>query len=92
MRGPTHRLRPRDASYLRSTDQYAASRKVFQLLYLGLPSLIVSMGLHFGRTGLQINFMPACLGVRPPLRTLHFTQAHTTLPQLVPPPKQVGTT
>jgi hypothetical protein len=38
-------------SYFKSTVQYALSRKFFQLAYLGLPSLIVSIGLRFGRTG-----------------------------------------
>lgn len=38
-------------AYFRSTVQYALSRKFFQLAYFGLPSLIVSIGLRFGRTG-----------------------------------------
>ena len=37
--------------YFKSTVQYALSRKFFQLAYFGLPSLIVSIGLRFGRTG-----------------------------------------
>ena len=63
--------------YFKSTDQYALSRNVFQLAYFGLPSLIVSSGLRFGRTGFLISLMPASCGVRPPLRTLHRTHAHT---------------
>ena len=83
-----HEQRP---FYFKSTDQYALSRNVFQLAYFGLPSLIVSSGLRFGRTGFLISFMPASCGVRPPLRTLHRTHAHTRFSQVVSPPRHVGT-
>src|SRR4029078_12612164 len=79
-------------SYFKSTDQYALSRNVFQLAYFGLPSLIVRSGLRFGRTGFLISLMPASCGVRPPLRTLHRTHAHTRFSHDVSPPRQVGTT
>ena len=68
------------------------SRNVFQLAYLGLPNLTVNSGLRLGRAGFLMSFMPACLGVRPPLRTLHFTHAQTMFSQLVSPPRQVGNT
>ncbi len=67
--------------YFKSTDQYALSRNVFQLAYFGLPSLIVSSGLRFGRTGFLISLMPASCGVRPPLRTLQRTHAQTRFSQ-----------
>src|SRR2546421_6291445 len=77
--------------YFKSTDQYALSKNVFQLAYFGLPSLIVSSGLRFGRAGFLISLRPASCGVRPPLRTLHFTHAHTRFSHDVSPPRQVGT-
>src|SRR6476659_2334017 len=79
------------ASHFKSTDQYALSRNVFQLAYFGLPSLIVSSGLRFGRVGFLKSFSPASCGVRPPLRTLHFTHAHTKFSHDVSPPRHVGT-
>src|SRR4051812_31972660 len=78
--------------YFKSTDQYALSRNVFQLAYFGLPSLIVSSGLRFGRVGFLMSLMPASCGVRPPLRTLQRTQAQTRFSQEVSPPRHVGTT
>src|SRR5687768_2979473 len=77
-------------AHFKSTDQYAVSKNVFQLAYFGLPSLIVSSGLRLGRIGFLMSLRPASCGVRPPLRTLHFTHAHTRFSHDVSPPRQVG--
>jgi ABC-2 type transport system ATP-binding protein len=47
--------------------------------------------LRFGRTGFLMSLMPASCGVRPPLRTLHRTHAHTRFSHDVSPPRHVGT-
>ena len=70
------------AHYFNSTDQYAFSRNVFHDWYLLSVSLRLSMGLRFGFSGLRINVMWACLGVRPPFWTLQLMQAQTILSQV----------
>ena len=50
------------------------------------------LGLRAGLTGLVINFMWACAGVRPPFLTLHFRQQQTRFSQLVSPPCDRGIT
>src|SRR5262249_36354479 len=75
-----------------STDQYAFSRNVFHDWYLLSVNLRFSSGLRFGFSGLRIRPMCACLGVRPPLRTLQPTQAQTTFSQVLWPPWLRGVT
>ena len=47
-------------------------------------------GVHCGRTGLRASGMPACCGVRPPLRRLHSWQEQTTFSQTDTPPWERG--
>ncbi len=49
-------------------------------------------GLLLGFTGLLSNFMPACTGVRPPLRELHGKQQQTMFSHVVLPPRERGMT
>ena len=41
--------------HFKSTFQYALSMNVFQLSYLGLPSLMANSGLRFGLTGARMS-------------------------------------
>src|ERR1043166_7832146 len=79
-------------AYFNSTDQYAFSRKDFHDWYLLSVSFRLSMGLRFGFSGLRIRLMCACLGVRPPLRTLQSTHAQTMFSHVVVPPWLRGVT
>ncbi len=49
-------------------------------------------GSRFGFTGVLSRAIPACEGVRPPLRWLHPKQQMTTFSQVVWPPWARGTT
>src|SRR5439155_22395321 len=80
---------PQDFS---STDQYALSKKDFQLLYRRLESFRLSAGLVRGWTGSRIRRMPASQGVRPPLRTLHLRQAQAMFSRVAWPPRLRGRT
>src|SRR5262245_29960887 len=78
--------------YFNSTDQYALSTNVFHDWYLRWVSLRLRSGLRLGFSGLRMRLMWACLGVRPPLRTLQLTQAQTMLSQVLWPPWLRGMT
>ena len=49
-------------------------------------------GFHSGRTGRRRSRMPACSGVRSPLRALHRSHAATQLVQVDVPPCDRGST
>lgn len=49
-------------------------------------------GLLVGLIGFDSSFIPACNGVRPPLRELHARQQQTMFSQVVFPPRDRGTT
>ena len=53
---------------------------------------IVILGLALGLMGLLSKAIAAWLGVRPPLRELHFMQLQTMFSQVVRPPRERGTT
>src|SRR4051794_32721943 len=80
------------AGYFSSTDQYAFSRKERHDWYLLSVIFRLSIGLRLGFSGLRIRLMWACLGVRPPLRTLQATQAQTMFSQVLCPPWLRGVT
>src|SRR5262249_56503637 len=73
-------------------DQYALSRKVRHDWFLVWVNFKLSSGLRLGCSGLRIRLMCACLGVRPPLRTLQPTQAQTMFSQVLWPPWLRGIT
>ena len=70
----------------------AAGKNVFQHSYRGSVIDAVIAGFEVGRAGLESNFIPACVGVRPPFRELQTKQQHTTFSQVVGPSCDLGTT